>query len=405
MLSFLMLLAVVYLVSVFCSPFPCWPTYRLLWKKLLFSRNASITSSARWKQARFLSLYLLSCPLTTLLWYLDELLFPGYKEVKVKPVFIIGQPRSGTTFLHRTLAADKKNFIAVKHIEWRYPFLSLQRCLEKYAWARNLAERNYWPDTEQGRLAAKMHPNSLSDYEEDGIFFEECFLHHMFIYLRFPYPELLQQVDGFTDLPPWQQERMLTAHHKAIQKAIYRRGNKESFYLSKEVTSHNKIPSLLHRYPDAKFIISVRSSSDFMNSLLALVRQSTLSKTGVDPVTIQGWEENFIIRMREDSLMLRDLCENEIAADKQIRIMFDDFSHHITRSLALVYSKFELSMSDEYHSYLDEIESSQARRERGYNYAVNSFSGFEGFDLFVSRTRVGFELFIESHAEELSEVS
>ena len=52
--------------------------------------------------------------------------------MNVNPVFIIGQPRSGTTFLHRTLAADNQNFIAIKHYEWRYPFISFQK-LMKYS--------------------------------------------------------------------------------------------------------------------------------------------------------------------------------------------------------------------------------------------------------------------------------
>ena len=42
---------------------------------------------------------------------LDEILFPGYRKTKVeKPVFIIGNPRSGTTFLHRIMDKDKQNF-------------------------------------------------------------------------------------------------------------------------------------------------------------------------------------------------------------------------------------------------------------------------------------------------------
>ncbi len=391
MLLFFTLLIVIYLTGIMLSPFPCWPTYRLLWKKVLFTRNASIPLSVRLNQARFLLKSIALCPLTTLLWYLDELLYPEYKQVKIKPVFIIGQPRSGTTFLHRTLAADKQNFIALKHIEWRYPFVLFQRCLKKFAWVKRLTERNYWPDTEEGRLAAKMHPNSLSDCEEDGIFFEECFLHHMFIYLRFPYPELLQHVDSFQVLSQKQQERMLSAHQKAIQKAIYLRGHDESYYLSKEVTSHNKIPSLIKRYPDAKFIISVRHSDDFMSSLLALVRQSTLSKTGVDPMTIPGWEEAFIKRMQEDSLRLRDLCENEINPDRQVRIMFSDFTHHISRSLSLVYEKYGLVMGEEQLSYLKDVEESQADRKRGYYYDVDSFSGFEDFDQFVCSVQTDFE--------------
>ena len=175
------------------------------------------------------------------------------------------------------------------------------------------------------------------------------------------------------------------------------RGHDESYYLSKEVTSHNKVPSLIKLYPDAKFIVSLRRSNDFMNSLLALVKQSTLSKTGIDPMTIPGWEKTFIKRMQEDSLRLRDLCENEITPDRQVRIMFDDFSHHISRSLSLVYQRYGLVMGEEMLSYLKNLEESQANRERGYSYDVTSFSGFEDFDQFVCRAQSELERFMEAY--------
>ena len=41
---------------------------------------------------------------TNLTLFLDNIFFPQYRKVEVKnPVFIIGHPRSGTTFLHRLL--------------------------------------------------------------------------------------------------------------------------------------------------------------------------------------------------------------------------------------------------------------------------------------------------------------
>ena len=41
---------------------------------------------------------------------LDEVLFRGYRKVDVKrPLFVVGVPRSGTTFLHGVLAEDEHN--------------------------------------------------------------------------------------------------------------------------------------------------------------------------------------------------------------------------------------------------------------------------------------------------------
>ena len=46
---------------------------------------------------------------------LDEKFFPTYHEIKIKqPVFIIGNPRSGTTFLQRLLAKDSYSFTSMR---------------------------------------------------------------------------------------------------------------------------------------------------------------------------------------------------------------------------------------------------------------------------------------------------
>ena len=40
---------------------------------------------------------------------LDYLLFPDFRRVRVRePLFVVGVPRSGTTFLHRLLAGDRE---------------------------------------------------------------------------------------------------------------------------------------------------------------------------------------------------------------------------------------------------------------------------------------------------------
>lgn len=191
MIVIILLLLIIYVIGFIFSPFPYWKTYFTLWKYLLTSHSSVLNIRARIRQARFLAGYFFLCPLWTFLWYLDELLYPEYRKVQVKPVFIIGQPRSGTTFLHRTLADDRNNFVAVRHMEWRYPYISLQKLFHKFAFLKKSFQSSYWPDNTAGKLASKMHPNTLVDWEEDGIFFEECFLHHFFIFLRFPYPDLL----------------------------------------------------------------------------------------------------------------------------------------------------------------------------------------------------------------------
>lgn len=385
MIMFFSFCLLMYVAAIYFSPFPYWKTYVILWKTICFDKNKAIGSGPRKKQAAFLIKYAVFCPIWTGLWYLDEILYPEYKKVQVQPVFIMGQPRSGTTFFHRTLAADKTNFVAIKHIEWRFPYIFFQKILLHSNLVGKIIQKSYWSDSSAGRIASKMHPNKLSDWEEDGIFFEECFLHHFFIFLRFPYPQLLEFLDDFQALPEVVQDKMLETHKKVIQKIMFFRGDGTKYYLSKEVTSHNKFPKLLRLYPDAKFIFSFRHSIDFMNSLVSLVRVSTKSKIGVDPIEIPLWESVFEDRMRKDSLRLIDLCGRKIKDDSQVRVVFHQFTKDLIPSIECLYKKFDFELSQEYLKYLDTINKTQKSRARGYDYEKKKYEGFEKFDEFVDK--------------------
>jgi len=372
----------IYLAGLILAPFPYWRSYFLLWKSVFVGPWNWGTSR---KQATFLIRAGLSAPLWTILWYLDELLYPGYRRRSVEPVFIVGQPRCGTTLLHRTLAEDESNFFAVRHVEWRYPFIIVQKLIQALRLDRILEQLNYWPRTEEGNTAAKMHPNTLSDWEEDGIFFEEIFLHHFFIFLRFPQPELLPYLNSFPELPNRIQHNMLHVHRAVIKKVQYLRGEKARFYLSKEVTSHNKITSLMEIYPKARFIVITRKANEFMASLLALVRTSTKVKTGIDPLYIRHWEEALIQRMREDSKRLVHMCESAITYDRQVRISSKYFTEHIVNTVKEIYKQLKLSMSKEFLTRLEILDNDAKTRDRGYDYEQLNPRGFEEYDRLVER--------------------
>jgi len=234
-----------------------------------------------------------------------------------------------------------------------------------------------------------MHPNRLSDWEEDGIFFEERFLHHFFIFLRFPYPQLLTYLDNYPALPQKVQDHILETHRRVIQKVLYLNGNPNVRYLSKEVSSHNKFPKLLELYPDAKFIFSFRHSTGFMDSLLALVRYSTMSKIGVDPLEIDGWEEAVVERMRQDSQYLVKFCNEYAPADQQVRTLFHQFTEDIVATIESVYSQLGLTISDTYRQHLQTLHRDQVERESGYSYDKSEYSGFEEFDALVEQVQSG----------------
>ena len=63
----------------------------------------------------FIFLYSLQQVIFLFFRLLDEIFHRGYRKVQIKqPVFIIANPRSGTTFLHRLMALDEEQFVYTK---------------------------------------------------------------------------------------------------------------------------------------------------------------------------------------------------------------------------------------------------------------------------------------------------
>ncbi|CAG8671781.1 3504_t:CDS:2, partial [Acaulospora morrowiae] len=318
-----------------------------LWKNVVLNHTAEVPLSVRVQQVQLLLKYGLSAPFYTFLWYLDELLYPNYKKQKIEPVFIIGSPRSGTTLLHRTLAQDEETFFAIRHFEWRYPFVIVQKLIKLFYLEDYIKKTNYWPATKIGNEASKMHANTLYDWEEDGILFDECFLHHHFVMTKFPYPNLMHLLSDFQALSPQEQNHLLAIHQKVIQKIIYIRGENK-IYLSKDVSSHTKLNMLIKMYPHAKFIICLRPSREFVNSCLALIRTSTMAKTGIDIFTARGLKSVHERRLRDGCLKLIDFKHQE-----KIYVLYNKFIEDIRDTVENIYMKFGINMKERYIKHLE----------------------------------------------------
>ena len=188
---------------------------------------------------------------------------------------------------------------------------------------------------------------------------------------------------------------MLMAHRKCIQKVAWLRGEKARIYLSKEVTSHNKIHSLRRMYPDARFIVTVRPVENFLPSLIALVKASTASKTGLDTDTLPGWQEAMTADMREQCNLLVSLCEESIPASHQLRVSATIMMKDIVATVAEIYRFLGIPLRENFYWRLQEIEESQRMREPGYSYDMVEAPDFENYNAFVAQIDEAFKRRLE----------
>ncbi|MFK8018336.1 MAG: sulfotransferase [Pseudomonadales bacterium] len=180
-----------------------------------------------------------------------------------KPVFIVGFPRTGTTFLHNLLASDPQ-FCAPRMWELHAPALSSSgrekkrrlREVRRFARASNLLA----PEMK------KIHPVNADSYEECLKLLENTLLSPTFLmYAEAPKYKawLLKNLDSNTIAEVYEdhkyQLQLLAKHH-----------NKTGRWVLKSPAHALFLQGLLQTYPDALLVNTVRDPVDSIVSFCSL---------------------------------------------------------------------------------------------------------------------------------------
>lgn len=389
-MSIFFLICLVIIIFTLISPFPHWPSWWICFKEA-FSKT--LPWSAKSKQFKFLAVNLISAPLQGIADTIDNIFFADYKNVVIEPIFIIGEPRCGSTFLHRTMALSG-NHMAIRHYQWRYPSVCLQKIISIFAIDKRFENLSYWPNSKVGSVAKKMHSNNLSDWEEDGIFYEEKLNHHFFMFLRFPYSNVLKYASEYKTLSARHKRKFLAEHKKTIQKIAYSQGFRSASYISKEVVSHSMVTDLIKYYQNAKFIFVVRESHKFLSSLSPLIRVSTATKNnGFDPASLEGWEDLVLGKFEADCVTLRELSIHHIPKQNQLLLHSEKFFSNPAMSILSIYKWLGISLSQDYFKQINEITKKQKTRVKGYENKTINYDRikFQLYDEFVRNIYDGLE--------------
>jgi len=376
-----LVLALVYSVSIWALPFPNWTSFRIAFVAVITAPSISLRQ--RVSMLFYFSQELLLLPVWAVFWLLDEILFPSYHNQEIRePIFIISQPRSGTTFLLRTLSEDRDTFLSVKHLEWRYPYISLWKLIDFLGLRNWLETRSYWPDTELGRTCRKIHYHVLGNYEEFGIFLEERFYHHYFVFRRFPFKSVLERVSLFDSLSEAAKNNMITTFLHVIRKVYFYRGNAEIF-LAKENENIEFCRAVINRLDDARILMICRDPQPMLDSYLTMSVTCTEVKHGIDPTTLSGWQEVNTQFRREQCRKFVEFWHDIRQRRVSVLVPFRDYTTNVLSSTRRIYQKFELSMKPEFLSFLEETQKKQDQREKGYKNLSCSEPDFEFYRDFV----------------------
>jgi len=209
---------------------------------------------------------------------LDDLLFPGYRSVEVRePLFVVGLPRSGTTFLQRVLARDDERFTTLRLWE----LVLAPSITERKVWAGLAAlDRGLGGPVVKGIDALvegalswtdRVHPVAFDEPEEDFLLLLPVFACFLLV-VPFPDHEALWRLARFDHLPVRERAAILSFYRSCLQRHLYVAGAEKTI-LSKNPSFTPMVASLLKTFPDARFVCCVREPREAVPSQLSALRE------------------------------------------------------------------------------------------------------------------------------------
>ncbi len=207
---------------------------------------------------------------------LDELLFRGYRRVEVRqPTFILGVPRSGTTALHRTLAADPSwtTFTTWEclfgiSVTWRLFWRGVGR-VDRYVGGpgRRLVS---WGEGRLFGALEQTHPVRLDAPEEDYLILLPLLASFVLV-VPFTDARSAWELGYFDrDLSPGQRRRIMAFYERCLQKHLYVHGPQRRL-LSKNASFAPMARSLAAQFPDCRILCCLRDPAAAVPSQLHAV--------------------------------------------------------------------------------------------------------------------------------------
>jgi hypothetical protein len=209
---------------------------------------------------------------------LDRVFFPGFRKMQLNNTgFIIGVPRSATTYLFNLMSNDNKQFTCFKLWEILFAPSVIQKYLlsavikiDRFI-GRPLYRLSLFFDKLFLGKIAKLHEISFSKPEEDEMLMLYTFSS---IYLSFFFPEvpaLNSHLFFDEEVSAEKRKKLMLFYRSCIQRHVYFFDRREQkIFLSKNPSFVSKLNSIAETFPEAKLIYMLRSPLKTIPSTISL---------------------------------------------------------------------------------------------------------------------------------------
>lgn len=307
---------------------------------------------------------------------LDDLLFPEWREQSIDaPVFVIGNPRSGTTMLHRLLSLDEANFAPYTLAHSLFPSVGVRRLislgaaidpkipgrpLRRFVDGINAVFFSGWDG---------IHELGIDKAEEDEATFLFSF-NTMNFCLTAPDMESLLPLAKADEDDLEFQRRFMAYYEAQMRRHLYADGKNRRF-LNKNVFMIGRLARLEERFPDAKYIYLIRDPYESIPSFMSMWWEKWVSddanfpKDGPDTRMLA----ELAVYFYERAMKLR----HEIGEDRFLIVDYRDLVRDAKGTVERIYDFLGLEASPEFCRELEKITATQREYESRHDYSLEDF--------------------------------
>jgi omega-hydroxy-beta-dihydromenaquinone-9 sulfotransferase len=308
---------------------------------------------------------------------LDDIFFRGYRKVGiVKPVFIVGIPRSGTTLMFQLLSADTERFTFFKLWELLLaPSITERKVIHvaariDRAFGGPAARLLMRFDRALFRSIQEVHPISLFGPEED-YFALTPILSCLLLILPFPMPAVLGHLPYFDERASADEKRRVMGFYQGILKRHLFFHGPHKRYLSKNPSFSPLVHTLNKTFPDCRIIATARSPFNTIPSLLSSMTEG--ARTFDNDLQGDAYYGQLLDMLRYYHRHLISVLDR-METHRAVFIPMNMLKADGIGTVEAIYHRFEMHISPEYRHHLQTL----TRRARSFRsrhrYSLDQFS-------------------------------
>lgn len=342
---------------------------------LTLYRVFSETFHARIKPVTTFLLFQVRLVLSSVTMALDNLVFPGFRKKSLdRPIFIIGNPRSGTTFLHRLLlgAGEMASFELWEQL---FPAITARKLLGRIVPSFDkLNPAKYH--------ASDVHDTSMRGIETDDLLWFFRTLDGPFAWAYFLAwkdtwgSDSARKAFGIGDVPEGDEDKFFTYHEACWKRNLHLKRKGRILVKSSMLTF--RLKALLKRYPDCKLIYIVRDPVEVIPSGISLLTGVLESAYDIENTTSSDARAHWLENLYQASAAMMEGFHEEytrgcIPEKNLIVVRYSDLIQNLTSTMASILKFIEIDAPEEFLSEVREQDARQRGHVSKHGYSPDKF--------------------------------